>query len=131
VEDVLFVEGFQGVDHLNGQSPDFLLGDELLSFSVCVDEGAEIATFCKFGNHAERASDFFVEGFFVGDNVRIVDAGQNSNLIESVGDFTLIGVGDFDFFEGVKFGIFFSLDFVDGSESSFTDFGNDFELIHG
>ncbi len=131
MEDVLFVQGFQGVDHLDCQSPDFLLGDELLSFSVWVDERAEVAALCEFGDHAEGAGDIFVEGFFVGNDVRIVDAGKNSNFIKSVGDLALIGIWNFDFFECVDFGIFFSLDFVDGSESSFTDFGNDFELIHG
>lgn len=119
------------MDHLDGQSPDFLLRNQLLSFSVWVDEAAKVATLCKLGNHAERPSNFFIKGFLIADNVRIVNAGENSDFIESIGDFSLIWVGDFDFFEGVDFSVLFSLDFVDAGEGTFTDFGNDFELIHG
>lgn len=131
VEDVFLVQGFKCVDHLDGQPPDLLFWNQLLSFSVWVDEAAQVAALCELRNHAQRPSHLLIKRLFVPNDVRIVDAGQDSNLIEGIGDFSLIGVGDFDFFEGVDFGVLFSFDFVDAGEGALADFGNDFELIHG
>jgi hypothetical protein len=118
------------MDHLDGQPPDLLFWDQLLSFSVWVDVAAQVAALRELRYHAQRPGNFLIKRLLIPNDVRVVDAGQDSNFIQGIYDFSLIGVGDFNFFEGIYFGVLFSFDFVDAGEGAFTDFGNDFELVH-
>lgn len=67
---------------------------------------------------------------FEGKDIRISDRGKNSNFIESVGNLSVIGVSNFDFFHRIDAPILFSLNFVDTSEGSLANFSNDLEVLH-
>jgi hypothetical protein len=52
-------------------------------------------------------------GIFKREDIRVGDGGKDSNLIESVGDLSVVSIGNFDFFHSIDAAIFFSLNFVD------------------
>ena len=47
------------------------------------------------------------------NDVGVGDGGEDSNLIESVSNLSVVGVGNFDFFHGIDAAILLSLNFVD------------------
>jgi len=67
---------------------------------------------------------------FESEDIGVGDGGKNSNLIESVSNLSIVSVSNFDFFHGIDTAILFSLNFIDRSECSFSDFGDDIEILH-
>lgn len=130
MEDVNFVQCLECVNHLNSKSPNILLRNHLFSFAKTCNIWAEIAAFSKFSNHTEGGSSFLIESLLVADDVRTGDTGEDSDFVERVGDFSVVGGGEFNFFKCVGVSIFFAFDLVDGGESSFSDFADDLKVVH-
>lgn len=115
---------------MNSKPPDFLLRNEDFLFSKSGNESAKISALGKLGDHTEGGGSLFIEGFFIADDVGIGYACKDSDLIERVGNLSVVGSWEFDFFECVYFTIFFAFNFVDRSEGSLPYFGDDIKLVH-
>jgi hypothetical protein len=113
VEDIDFVQALESFEALDGNVPDAGLLDKLFGGFVLLDVLAEIASFKEFSYQTEGCGDLIVERVHVSNDVRVVDRSEDANFVEAVGNL-LFGEGlDLDSFEGVKFGVGSSLDFVD------------------
>ena len=113
MEDVDLVQALESFEALDGNVPDAGLLDKLFGRFVLLDVLAEIASLKELSHETEGCGDFIVERVHVSNDVRIVDRSEDANFVETVGNL-LFGEGlDLDSFEGVKFGVGSSLDFVD------------------
>lgn len=70
--DAHFMEEFDSADHLDAILPDFRLRDVALLFLSSINQLLQIASLCVLHDDTERASSFFIEGFFVTNDLRVV-----------------------------------------------------------
>ena len=88
VEDIHPVQCFESVQHLYGELPYISFIDVFFSFLLGLDQSAEVPPICEFGYEKEASSILVVYCFFVAEDIRVSDAGEDADLIEAVGDFS-------------------------------------------
>ena len=131
MENVDLMEALQSFEALNRNVPDAGLLNQFLNWLVLLNVLTEITAFKEFSDQTERAGNFIVKGVHVGNDVRVIDGGKDSDFIETVGNFLFREWLNFDSFEGVEFGVDSSLDFVDRCKGTLAEFADDFVLVHG
>ena len=98
--------------------PDSGLINNLLAGLVLGDKLEDIPSLKVFGDNAESVGELVVEGILVAEDVGVVNAGKNSNLIEAVSQLFFIQSRDTNLFHRVLTTIFLALDLVDNWEGS-------------
>ena len=93
--------------------PDSSLINDLLASLVLGDELEDIPSLKVFGDNAESVGELVVEGILVTEDVRVVNAGKNSNLIKAVSQLFFIQSRNANLFHRVLTTIFLALDLVD------------------
>lgn len=101
MKDVHLMQGLEPIQHLNSHLPDIILIDMLLPLLVTLDVPAQIPAICKLGDQEQATRGFIVDGFLISNDVGVGDAGEYSDLVEAIGDFSEIAVGDLNFLHGV------------------------------
>lgn len=96
MEDIHFMQGFQSIQHLDRHPPYLILVDKLLPLLVVLDVSAEVPAVGEFGYQEQASSWLIVDGFFVADDVRIRDACEDADFIESIADLSGVAVGYLD-----------------------------------
>ena len=81
---------------------------------VLSDHFKDIASFKALGDNTEGISKLVKKGVLVGEDVGVVDAGQDSDFIEAVGDLFLGEVHDAHLLHGVFLIVLLALDPVYG-----------------
>ena len=76
------------------------------------------------------ASELVKKGVLVGEDVGVVDAGQDSDFIEAVGDLFLGEVHDAHLLHGVFLIVLLALDPVHGGEGAFAQLSHHGVLVH-
>jgi hypothetical protein len=120
-------ETFEG---LVGDLPNGVLIDIFPGSLVLLDQLEDIPAFEVFSNDAEGIGELVIEGVLVAEDTGVVDAGQDSNLIEAVGQLFFIEGRDSNLLHGVLETVFFAFDLVDDREGAFSQFGNHCVLVH-
>ena len=84
MEDLSLMESPQTPHNLDEDIPDLLLFDVGLSLLVVADLLEHVAIVCILHDEAETGSRFINESISVGDNVWVVNGGEDTNLIERI-----------------------------------------------
>ena len=84
MEDLSLMESPQTPHNLDEDIPDLLLFDVGLSLLVVADLLEHVAIVCILHDEAETGGRFINESISVGDNVWVVNGGEDTNLIERI-----------------------------------------------
>lgn len=113
MEDIHVMQNCKPFETVIGYLPDGALVDYLLAVFMFGDHLKDIPSFQTLSYDAESVCELVKEGVFVAEYAGVVDAGEDPDFIEAVGQFFFIESGDPDFFEGVLASIFLAFDPVD------------------
>ena len=107
------MKSFQTFKHLVSHLPDHFLAYRFFGVLIAMDEMGQISPFQKLSNDAEGLSEFIVERILVGNNLWILDAGEDANFIEAVGQFLFRKVHDLHFLHSIVESILLSVYLID------------------
>ena len=107
------MERFQSENHLDSPAPDLVFFDVGFFFDITGDVSKDITTFSEFLDDAEALTCLIIEGFFVADQVGVLERGQNSDFIYRVDAFSFCKSIHLNFFHSVDLLIGFSCDSID------------------
>lgn len=130
MKDIHVMKHRETFQSLESHLPDGTFIDIFPGCLVLFNQLEHITSFKVFCHDTEGVGEFIVEGILVTEDTGMVDACQNSNFIEAVGQFFFIESRDADLLHGILEPILFALDLVDYRESSFSQFGNHGVLVH-
>ena len=79
---------------------------------VLFDQLKDITSFEVLCHNAESVGELVIERIFVAENTGVIDAGQNSNLIETVSQLFFVESRNANLFHSILEPIFFAFDLV-------------------
>ena len=82
--DLLVVESLEAAEGLDHVGPELFVGEASFLGLVLLDLVEEVASLRKFHDDNERVGGVVEEGFFVGDDVYVVDGGEDADLVDGV-----------------------------------------------
>ena len=89
-----------------------------------------ISTLQALGYYAKAITEFIIERVFIAEDVRVLDASEYSNFVETIGKLLLRKSRDSNLFHSVLAAIFLSFNAIDNWEGTFSKFGEHGVLIH-
>lgn len=101
MEDVHLMQGLESIQHLNGHPPDIVLIDMLLPLLMTLDESTQISSIRELSDQQQTPPNLIIHCFFIPNNVGVGDAGEYSDLVKAIGDFSVVAVRDLNFLHGV------------------------------
>ena len=113
MEDVHLMQGLKSIQHLDGHPPDIVLIDMLLPLLVTLDEPTQIPAIGKLSDQQQTSPDLIIHSLLIANDVGVGDAGEDSDLVETIGNFSVVAVGDLNFLHGVDETVLFALYLVD------------------
>lgn len=113
MEDVHLMQGLKSIQHLDGHPPDIIFVNMLLPLLVTLDEPAQIAAIGKLSDQQQTSPNLIIHCLLIANNVRVGNAGKDSDLVEAIRDLSVVAVGDLDFLHGVDEAVLFTFYLVD------------------
>ena len=98
--------------------PDGFFGQSLTLSLLRVDESKNITAISKLHHDAETVSCILKKGFFVANDIRVADWGENSDLVESILFLFAAEFDHFDLLHGIGLVVRCALDSVDLAEGT-------------
>ena len=107
------MQSLQASDNLDEDIPNFLLLNVCFAFLITANFLEHVAIVSVLHNQAQARAGFVDKSFFVGDNVLVVDACQNSDLVQCVLFLLVRQVRHFHFLESIDRLVLLSADLID------------------
>ena len=128
MENAANVKGPQASDNLNKDVPDLLFLDVSLPFLVVTDFLENITIISIFHNQTEARCRFVNKGISIRDDIRMVNRGQYTHLVQGVFFLFFRQREHFDILQSVDTWVILSLDLENRAVSSIAKFLDDCEV---
>lgn len=110
--------------------PNLLFSKFLARFLLLFDGLKQVTSISNLHDDAEAAILRIKESIFVANDIWMIDTGQNTNFIKGVLLLFLRELAHLYFLKSVSIVVAYSLDLVDGAESTIAKFFFDKEVLH-
>ena len=122
------VEGFEATEDLYEHVPDLPLREKLLALLVPHYLLEEVAVVRVLHDNAESVERGVDEDLLVGDDVMVLDAGQDTHLIDCICPLFVVELVDLNLLEGIRSIVGLALHMVDARVGPFTELLDDLKV---